>query len=66
MEYLLTWRMALAKRLLRGRDRSLEQVAERVGYASAVTFGVAFARQVGMTPARFARGENNVVLIGQG
>jgi AraC-like DNA-binding protein len=66
MEYLLTWRMALAKRLLRGRELSLEQVAERVGYASAVTFGVAFARQVGMTPARFARGENNAVLIGQG
>lgn len=66
MEYLLTWRMALAKRLLRGRELSLEQVAERVGYASAVTFGVAFARQVGTTPARFARGENNAVPIGQG
>ncbi|MER2176779.1 MAG: AraC family transcriptional regulator [Stenotrophomonas maltophilia] len=66
MEYLLTWRMALAKRLLRGRELSLEQVAERVGYASAVTFGVAFARQVGMTPARFARGEGNAAFIGQG
>ena len=56
MEYLLTWRMALAKRLLRARELTLEQVAERLGYASAVTFGVAFARHVGITPAKFARG----------
>jgi len=55
MEYLLHWRMALAKRLLNDRSLSLEQVAERVGYASAVTFGAAFARLVGMPPARFAR-----------
>ncbi|MBJ7514856.1 MAG: AraC family transcriptional regulator [Stenotrophomonas sp.] len=55
MEYLLTWRMALAKRLLRARELSLEQVAERVGYSGAVTFSVAFARQMGMSPARYAR-----------
>jgi len=55
MEYLLHWRMALAKRLLNDRSLSLEQVAERVGYASAVTFGAAFARLVGVPPARFAR-----------
>jgi AraC-like DNA-binding protein len=55
-------RMAMAKRLLRARELSVEQVAERVGYASAVTFGVAFARQAGMTPARYARGD--VALIG--
>jgi AraC-like DNA-binding protein len=66
MEYLLTWRMALAKRLLRDRELSLEQVAERVGYASAVTFGVAFARQVGVTPARYVRGNGGESLIGQG
>lgn len=56
MEYLLTWRMALAKRLLRDRELGLQQVAERVGYASAVTFGVAFARHTGVSPARYARG----------
>jgi AraC-like DNA-binding protein len=55
MEYLLTWRMALAKRLLRARALTLEQVAEQVGYASAITFGVAFARQEGVTPAKYAR-----------
>ena len=55
MEYLLVWRMALAKRLLRTRELSLEQVAERVGYSGAVTFSVAFARQMGMSPTRYAR-----------
>ncbi|MNO01567.1 transcriptional activator FtrA [compost metagenome] len=47
--------MALAKRLLRDRELGLQQVAERVGYASAVTFGVEFARHTGVSPARYAR-----------
>jgi AraC-like DNA-binding protein len=55
MEYLLAWRMALAKRLLRARDLAIEQVAARVGYGSASTFSTAFARHVGMPPARYAR-----------
>ena len=55
MEYLLGWRMALAKDLLR-RDRSgVAKVAERVGYSSASTFSVAFARHVGMPPVQYAR-----------
>lgn len=55
MEYLLTWRMALAKQLLRDRNLGIDQVAERVGYGSASTFSVAFARHAGMPPARYAR-----------
>jgi len=55
MEYLLAWRMALAKRLLRERELAVERIAERVGYRSASTFSVAFARHVGMPPARYAR-----------
>lgn len=55
MEYLLGWRMALAKNLLR-RDRiGVAQVAERVGYSSASTFSVAFSRHVGTPPAYYAR-----------
>ncbi|MDK4714448.1 AraC family transcriptional regulator [Rhizobium sp. CNPSo 4039] len=57
MEYLLAWRMALAKQLLRSRELGMDQVAERVGYGSASTFSVAFARYAGMPPARYARGE---------
>ena len=55
MEYLLTWRMAVAKDLLRGRDMALDEVARRVGYGSASTFSTAFSRHVGQPPGRFAR-----------
>ncbi|WP_229359083.1 AraC family transcriptional regulator [Halomonas salipaludis] len=56
MEYLLAWRMALAKDLLRREQASIADVAARVGYSSASTFSVAFARHVGVPPARYARG----------
>lgn len=55
MEYLLAWRMAVAKDLLRRRDLGIAEVAERVGYGSASTFSTAFSRQVGQAPGRFAR-----------
>lgn len=54
MEYLLTWRMAVAKDLLRRRDLRIEEVAERVGYGSASTFSTAFSRYVGKSPRRYA------------
>ncbi|MBV9635547.1 MAG: helix-turn-helix domain-containing protein, partial [Methylobacteriaceae bacterium] len=47
--------MALAKRLLCEHDLAMDQVAERVGYSSASTFSVAFARHAGLPPARYAR-----------
>jgi AraC-like DNA-binding protein len=55
MAYLLAWRMALARQLLRRRKGALTDVAERVGYSSASTFSVAFARHVGQSPMRYAR-----------
>jgi AraC-like DNA-binding protein len=55
MEYLLAWRMALAKDMLRKSDAAIDQVAERVGYASASTFSTAFSRHVGQPPGRYAR-----------
>jgi len=58
MEYLFAWRMALAKRLLRGGELAIGHIAERVGYGSASTFSTAFARHVGMPPARYARTEH--------
>ncbi len=55
MEYLLTWRMALAKDLLQRDGGGVAEVAEKVGYRSASSFSVAFARHVGVPPARYAR-----------
>jgi AraC-like DNA-binding protein len=55
MEYLLAWRMAVAKDLLRREDLAIGEVAERVGYGSASTFSTAFSRHVGQPPSRFAR-----------
>lgn len=56
MEYLLAWRMAVAKELLRQSDVGIVEVAHRVGYASASTFSTAFSRTVGESPGRYARG----------
>ncbi|MGT2488883.1 cupin domain-containing protein [Methylobacterium oryzae CBMB20] len=55
MAYLLAWRMALAKDLLGRESVGMAEVAERVGYSSASTFSVAFARHVGRPPIRYAR-----------
>jgi AraC-like DNA-binding protein len=54
MEYLLRWRMAKAKNLLRQQQGSVAAVAARVGYGSASAFSVAFTRHVGVSPARYA------------
>lgn len=56
MEYLLAWRMSLARMLLRQPNADLTDVAERVGYSSASTFSTAFSRRVGLSPGRYARG----------
>ncbi|HVW65919.1 MAG TPA: AraC family transcriptional regulator [Nitrosospira sp.] len=55
MEYLLAWRMAIAKDLLRRGDVAIATIAERVGYGSASAFSTAFSRHVGQPPGRYAR-----------
>jgi len=60
MAYLLNWRMALAKSLLRNGHQGIADIADRVGYGSASAFSVAFTRHVGVPPARYARGGNDV------
>lgn len=54
MEYLLAWRMAIAKDLLRHHDMAIAEVAQRIGYGSASTFSTAFSRHVGQPPGRYA------------
>ena len=54
VEYLLRWRMALAKDwLLQGRS-SLEEIAFRIGYQSASAFSTAFSNRVGCPPSEYA------------
>ncbi|ALM82448.1 AraC family transcriptional regulator [Bordetella sp. N] len=58
MEYLLSWRMALAKNMLRQKGEGVAQVAERVGYGSASAFSVAFTRHVGLPPTQYASADS--------
>jgi AraC-like DNA-binding protein len=55
MQYLLEWRVAHAKAMLRNERPSLAEVAERVGYQSASAFSTAFTRLTGISPSEFAR-----------
>ena len=55
MEYVIQWRMALAKTLLLYECPPLEQVAAAIGYESASAFSTAFRKQVGQSPSHFAR-----------
>ena len=51
-------RMALAEALLAGPRLSMEQIAERLGYADATSFGNAFKRCRGRTPCSFRSGND--------
>jgi AraC-like DNA-binding protein len=59
MEYLIRWRMALAKDALCRGGKSLECIAEEIGYESASAFSTAFRRRLGCSPGRFARSCRN-------
>jgi len=54
IDYLLDWRMALAKCHLRGDNGTLSQIAELVGYSSVSAFSAAFTKRVGCPPSIFA------------
>ncbi|MFB9951335.1 AraC family transcriptional regulator [Rhizobium puerariae] len=54
VEYLLNWRMALAKDALLRGGQSLEEIAERIGYKSASAFSTAFSRRIGCPPSEYA------------
>ena len=55
MEYLSRWRMALAQDSLSRGVKSLDRLAEEIGYESASAFSTAFRRRLGCSPGAFAR-----------
>ncbi|MCW3835524.1 AraC family transcriptional regulator [Sphingomonas canadensis] len=55
IEYLARWRMALARHALSLGGKTLDRIAEEIGYESASAFSTAFRRRMGCSPGAFAR-----------
>ena len=55
MEYLARWKMALAKDALMRGVKTLDRIADEIGYESASAFSTAFRKRLGCSPGRFAR-----------
>lgn len=55
IEYLARWRMALARDALIRGVKSLDDIAEEIGYESASAFSTAFRKRTGVAPGVFAR-----------
>lgn len=53
MEYLIRWRMTVARNALRSGAESIAEIAARVGYASETSFSAAFKGIFGTSPGRY-------------
>lgn len=56
VDFLIDIRMKEAKRLLTETDYSVQEIAERVGYAHAISFTRVFKRTAGVTPGEYRNG----------
>lgn len=54
-DYLLEYRMEMAKKLLKDPDSKVSSVAEAVSYANKSHFGLLFKKYVGLTPAEYKK-----------
>jgi len=54
IEYFTRWRMALAKDALMRGAKTLDGIADEIGYESASAFSTAFRKRLGCSPGRFA------------
>lgn len=61
IEYLIDLRMQIAARWLGESGLTIERLAERCGYESAASFGKAFKRVFGVSPARYRRQNSGAV-----
>lgn len=57
MQYLASWRIQVASRLLRETSRTVAAIALDVGYDSEAAFSRAFRRMVGLPPAAWRRAQ---------
>jgi AraC-like DNA-binding protein len=64
LEYLIDWRMSLARDALRRETLSISELAYAVGYESESAFSTAFRRVVGSSPKRF-RDEQRRAVTGE-
>lgn len=55
IEYLARWRMALAKDSLVRGAKTLDRIADEIGYESASAFSTAFRKRLGCPPGQYAR-----------
>jgi AraC-like DNA-binding protein len=53
LEYLIRWRMALARNALTGGRDTLATIAQAIGYESETAFNLAFKKRFGESPGRF-------------
>jgi AraC-like DNA-binding protein len=60
IEYLARWRMALAKDALIRGTKSLDAIADEIGYESTSAFSTSFRKPVGCSPGKFARAQGAV------
>lgn len=63
MQYLLFWRMSLARKALTSSKDKIEQIAFQIGYQSGSAFNVAFTKYTGMPPGVF-REQNAIDRLG--
>jgi len=59
MQYLTSWRLAMAEARLRRREGSILRIATDVGYESQAAFNRAFKREFGLPPAAWRRQRAN-------
>ena len=59
LDYLIRWRMQLARIALKDNTRSMLSIAESLGYASDSSFNAAFKRATGHSPGRYRAGDRS-------
>lgn len=57
IEYLLTLRLDMAKRLLLETDKSIEKISEECGFSSSNYFGTIFKKHLGISPKSYRKNE---------